>query len=502
MVNGTFSRNIKMPEPEISGLLPDVPGGQPNLIPVTLTHDDLKVWFTIPAHSDPSLERETVELFVDYADDKSIPISEREWTAPIQDSDRYVWLPSTWLRNVSNEGQHRLSYRVTVYNGEQEFSEELEISLDITAPVLANGNDNELSFPPDILPPGNKLTARYLERNGDAVRAGVPRYEIASPWDRITWYWGTSPGDFREGGVIELDDKNYTNPIVITVVGQLIRDRGDGKRYVTYVVRDRAGNTTPSAVSVELDVAATPIPRTLPWPLVERAAGEGEQQTVDPLQATAGVVVKVPDEAVIYPGEKVWVQWGEPGSLGSRRVEQPIIPGQRRFQVDMPAVAAHIGKTLSVDYGVIDEFDEEHPSTRRKLQVTTIPSNRFETVKCDGLSGGNLSYKAVAAEGARLTLAKWSLITTDQWILITMTGVGSSGQDSVYEAVKKRAVTDQEVIGGIGQRTEIRVPKAFLNTLRRNASLTGKVYVSFDGGLTWPPVAAPNFPLLQLTFID
>jgi hypothetical protein len=46
------------------------------------------------------------------------------------------------------------------------------------------------------------------------------------------------------------------------------------------------------------------------------------------------------------------------------------------------------------------------------------------------------------------------------------------------------------------------VPKTFLNSLRRNASLTGKVYVSFDGGKTWPPVAAPNFPLLQLTFID
>lgn len=137
----------------------------------------------------------------------------------------------------------------------------------------------------------------------------------------------------------------------------------------------------------------------------------------------------------------------------------------------------------------------------RKLQVQSIPSNRFEAVRCDGLSGGTLRYSSVDPAGARLTLSKWSLITTDQWIMITFTGVGNSG-DLVYEAVRKRAITSAETVNGIGFTTDIRLPKSFLNGLRRNAPLTGKVYVSFDGGRTWPPVPAPNFPLLQLTFTD
>lgn len=111
MVTSMFSRTITLPEPEVSGLLPDVPGGEPNLIPETLTHDDLKVWFTVPAHSDPSTAKETVELFVDYVDETSVPLDKREWTAPIQDSDRFVLLAKMWLRNAGNEGQHRLSYR-------------------------------------------------------------------------------------------------------------------------------------------------------------------------------------------------------------------------------------------------------------------------------------------------------------------------------------------------------------------------------------------------------
>ena len=499
MVDSAVSRNITLPEPEVDGLLADVPGGETNLIPVALTHDDLKVWFTVPPNSDPSLSMETVDLFVDYVDDTSVPIAKRQWTAPIQDSDRFVWLPKAWLGNERNEGRHSLSYRFTGYNGEPDHSADLVFTLDITAPVVPTGS--KAVFPPAVLPP-YKLTAHYLDLNDDEVEVSLPDYATPRPGDRITWFWGGTPGNQDEGGGVELDKENYLDPVAFTIAGDLIRERKDGLRYVWYEVHDRAGNRSRPSDAVELDVAATPIPRTLPWPSVEKAAGTGQQQTLDPLQAVAGGIVQVPDDAVIYPQERVFVQWGEPETLGGRRVNQPIIPGQHRYQIDMPAVAAHIGKTLSVSYGVIDARGVEHPSIARRLSVQTIPSNRFEAVRCDGLSGGNLSYQNVEAAGARLTLARWSMITTDQWIMITMTGVNASGQDSVFEAVRKRAVTEQETLAGIGFRTEVRVSRAFLNGLRRNAPLTGKVYVSFDGGQTWPPLSAPNFPLLQLTFIN
>jgi hypothetical protein len=498
MANRTYLHNVTLPEPVIDGLLPDVPGGDSNLLPETLTHEDLKVWFTPPQYSDPTLDKETVELFVDYVDDTSVPICVREWTTPIQAPDQFVWLPRAWLANERNQGQHRLSYRFTVYNNEHDQSNDLLITLDITAPVLPSAN--KVVFPPAVLPP-NTLTARYLDQNDDQVRADLPPYASPRPWDRITWYWGPNPGGTDLGGVIELDDKNHADPIVITLPGDFIRAKGDGLRYVWYEVHDRAGNPSRPSLAVELDVAATPIPRRLPWPTIEKALGSAEQQILDPWLATAGIVVEVPLEAVIYPEEQVFVQWGEPGTLGAQRVERPIVTGQRRYQIDMKSVAAHIGKTLWVSYGVIDEKGVEHPSSRRRLQVQTIAPNRLEALRCAGVAGSNLSYSSVGAQGAQLTLAKWSLITTDQWVKITMTGVGVSG-DLVFPAVAGRAITDREVVGGIGFSGDVKVTKAFLGSLRRNQSLTGKVYVSFDGGQTWPPLSAPNFPLLQLTLID
>lgn len=478
-----------LPEPCVDGVLDNVPGGEPNLLPEAKTHDDLKVWFELWEHSNPMLGDESVELFFD---DVSVDI--RSWRgAPIEASDRFVTLPKQRLRG--NDGQHGLSYKVTAYNDGTDVSSELVITLDTIAPLLAPSS--QLQFPSEVLPP-NQLTAWYLERD-DQLQAKLPVYTDPKPGDHIVWYWGESPGDLNQGDVINLDHLNYLDPVIITVSGELIRDRGDGWRYVSYKVWDRAGNPSVQSEPVELDVAATPIPRELPWPSVENASGTGGRQTLNPLQFTSGAIVEIPDTAGINPGEKVWVQWGDPDSVGEYRTTPAIPLVSRRYPIPMKSIAAYIGKTLPVSYVVIDAQDEEWPSAILSLTVQSIPSEKFPTVQCNGLSGGRLSVSSVAAEGAKLTIDTWPLMTTDHWIMIRMTGIGSP---DTFEAIRKRAVTDQEVIRGIGAGGTVRVNKAFLNSLRRNEPLTGNVYVSFDGGQTWPPLAAPNFPQLQLTLVD
>lgn len=486
---------VDLAVPRIIGVLPPIAGGEENLLRKDAWLNPLRVEFDRWSDSagEPGMY-DTVQLFFGSG---TVPVHERRLEGPIPDTEFWLEVPPSKLE----EGIHRLFYRVLPWNGSiPRESVPVAVTIDKTPAILAA--DNQLIFPLEILPPDNELTARYLELNNDQVKAVLPVYTTPRPWDSIEWFWGIGPGDLNPGGIIELDDLNYADPVVVTIGGELIRDRGNGSRFVQYRVQDRAGNQSLYSAYVELVVDATAIPRTLPWPSVEKAVGTGEQQTLDPLQAITGAIVEVPAEAIIYPGEQVWVQWGVPETLGACLVKQPISSGQRRYQIEMESVAAHIGRTLPVTYVVIDEKEQEHDSTTRRLQIETIPSNRLKAVKCDGLSGGNLSYAAVAPQGARLTLDVWPLMTTDHWVLITMTGVGSSGQDSVFQAVSKRAVTDQELINGIGVNPEVRVPKAILNTLRRNEPLTGKVYVSFDGGETWPPMAAPNFPLLRLTFVD
>jgi len=488
----------KLDAPSVPDALPDIVGGDKNLIPFDPERQHLKVIFPLWKNSLPSIAfPESVRMFLDGAE-----VANKVWTiGPIESSDLFVEIPVEKIVNV--QGLRVLHYEALNWSGDPENPEQSHteiITVDTRPPTLASP-DSRLDIPGAVLLP-QQLTDYYLKRNEDRLRVVVPVYKTPAPGDHIAWYWGQRPGDLNEGGFLDLDEHNYTLPMEIFISGELIRRRGDGWRYVSYRVWDRAGNPSGYSDYVELDVAATPIPRSLPWPSIDKATGTGEQQVLDPTQASSGVVVEIPHAAVIYPPERAWVQWGEPGLVGAHRVDQPISPGQRRYQIPMRPVAAHIGRSLWVRYYVIDEDNNEIPSERRKLNVQTLPMNRLPTVQCNNLSGGNLSYRTVAPEGAILKMATWPLMTTDHWIMITMTGIGPHGQDSVRHVINKRKVTEQEVIGGIGQSNLVRVSKEFLNTLRRNESLTGKVYVSFDGGQTWPSLAAPNFPLLQLKLID
>ncbi|WHS58967.1 hypothetical protein [Pseudomonas sp. G2-4] len=477
--------------PDIIGVLDPVPGGEENLLRKDAWLVPLRIEFELWSDSAPESDKaDTLQLFW-----KGEKIDEKVLPGPVQAADLWLNVPSLKLE----EGVHALHYEVIPWNTPTPREcVPVNVTIDKTPPILAA--DNKLVFPSEVLPP-NKLTAHYLELNGDEVKADLPGYTTPRPWDRITWYWGSSPGDLNRGGIIELDDNNYADPVVLTVPSQFIQDRGNGLRYVSYRVQDRAGNWSQYSLAVELDVDATPIPRVLPWPRVENASGTGEQQTLGPLNFLSGAVVEIPDTAVIYPGEKVWVQWSDPGSVGEYRTDREISAGSRRYQIPMSSIAAYIGKTLPLSYSVIDHKDDELPSVKRRLNIQTVSSSEFPIVQCQGLSGGDLSLRNVPETGAVLTLAKWVLMTTDQWIMINMTGTGASGAVE-FSAVRRRQVTEQEVSYGVGQRGDVTVSRTFLSSLRRPGPLTGKVYVSFDGGVTWPPLAVPNFPILNLRLVD
>lgn len=488
----------KLGAPRVPEALEDIVGGQKNLIPFDPGRRHLRVTFALWQNSMPSIAYpEFVRMHLDGQE-----VGYKEWTVhPISDDDLFIDIPVEKVFNV--QGLRELHYEAHNWSGDPDNpipSHSETITIDSFAPSLASP-ENQMNVPRDVLPP-NKLTAYYLDQNQGRLSVVVPTYTTPAPGDHIEWFWGKSPSDRSMGGSIDLDDSNHNLPLQIHISRELIRESDDGRRYLSYRVTDRARNSSPYSDAVALDVDAKPIPRTLPWPAVEKASGTNEQQVLDPLQALSGVVVRIPEAAVVYPRERIRVQWGEPGSFGAFETEVPIGTDPWRFQVPMKPVAAHIGRTLTVKYFVVEENNNEIGSVQRRLQVQPIRTSNLPTVQCNGLTGGNLSYRTVAAGGAILKMAKWPLMSTDHWILMTVTGVGANGQDSPTTVLNKRAVTAAEVIGGIGQDNSVVVAKAFLNTLRRNASLTAKVYVSFDGGRTWPSMVAPNFPMLRLTFVD
>lgn len=479
MVKGTFSRIVKMPAPEVEGLLEDLPGGAVNLLPVTLTYDDVKVWFTVPVLSDPSAGEETVELFVDYVDENSLPIDHRSWTAPIEDSDRFLVLPSAWLRNSSNEGEHKLSYRAMIFNGATEHSDDLVITLDITAPTLAT--DSHLVFPAQVLPP-NQITAAYLAdpANQDQVLARVPDYTEKNVGDVITWYWEKSPGGVEEAGTktLELDDVN--KDLWVSFSGDLLRRTPNTVNYfASYRIRDRAGNGGDVLSSVEtLQVNIRP-PIQRKFPTVKEATTTIATGVLDPFRGIAGVTVVVaPSE--IDPGEAVTVDFiglgGEEG-IGSLMGVEPVNPGELEFRIPFPIVAANIpvdgdGRSAQVRYWA--GRDTQH-SAVYTLKINELAKDKFGKVECPEADIGQpatLSKSKVALSGAHISINKWAYHEDSQ--LINVWAVEGGVREDFLEGGATPITGNAKFVTPL--------PKSYVAALSINTTFTLYASVSFDQG--------------------
>lgn len=464
--------------------LPDTPGGETNLLSRTAWADpanplrvEFKPWYTSP----PPSGTERVDVFLD--DNETNIIGSRTWTLPMDPADYFVEITADKLP----QGEHTISFIMTNWVGVPARAFSYTVTIDKQAPLL--NADNQLIFPPDVLPP-NKLTARYLEQYGDQVKADIPGYTTPRPWDRITWFWGTSPGDLNQGGVIVLDDKNYSAPLVLTIPGQLIRDRKDGKRYVSYQAQDRAGNQSTYSAYVELDVAATPIPRTLPPSKVKEATGGASSGVLKPSAAINGVTVAIPPEAVIYAGEGVYVQWAEPGTVGEHRTDTPVTPGSRDYKIPKEKIAQHLGKTLNVYYEVFEpEVEKPHQSNRYSLRVEELTGT--PTVQCDKISSGKLSLTSLTTGFADFTLESWTFMATDQYITVKVKGVDTNSQQLEIPVLTESPVPE------VAQKISVgRISKTDLQRFKIGLGLEVRVSVSFDGKLTWK-----TFPMLTPTLV-
>lgn len=462
---------VDLASPEIIGVLDPVPGGEENLLPKDAWLVPLRVEFELWSDAAPDPGKvDTVQLFW-----KGEQVDEKRLAGPIQETDLWLSVPSSKL----DEGVHALYYQVKPWNNSSPRQCAPEnVTIDKTAPILAT--NTKLVFPAEVLPP-NKLTARYLEQNNDEVKANLPRYTAPRPWDRITWYWGSNPGTQDEGGVIELDDQNFSDPIVVTITADLIQNRGDGWRYVWYQVEDRAGNTSRPSEPTELEVNATPIPRTLPPVRVKEASGGAGGGSLNPLDAYNGVTVIIPDNAVIHDGEEVFVQWAAPGAVGEHRTDTPNPADSRDYKIPKDKIAQHLGKTIPVYYEVLEPgIDEPHRSDNYSLQVRDLTTG-WPTIQCDKVSSSKLSLGNIAEGGhASFTLGSWTFMAVDQFLRVEVRGVDNSGQLVIVEVLK-----DEPVPGVAPSIPAGRISKTVLQRFGIPSPLEVRVSVSFDGTRTW-----------------
>ncbi|MBH2034338.1 MAG: hypothetical protein I8H93_25430 [Pseudomonadales bacterium] len=210
-----------------------------------------------------------------------------------------------------------------------------------------------------------------------------------------------------------------------------------------------------------------------------------------PSNAIGGVTVTIPPEAVIYDGERVVVQWAQQGSAGEYRTETPITPGGREYKVPVEKVRYHVNRSLPVSYEVLEPgVDVPHPSQAYVLKVEVLSG--MPTIQCDKVSGGKLSLQSIPNGGyANFTLGSWTLMSTDQFLTITVEGVGIDNKKLVIPVLTESLVPQVAPTIPAG-----RISKAALQGFKLNLALEVRVKVSFDNKQTWQ-----TFPTLTPTLI-
>ncbi|WP_248797030.1 hypothetical protein [Pseudomonas sp. MWU13-2105] len=488
----------ELPIPKPLGVVPPIAGGEENLVhtrdltrPLKIQIDQWNNWAPQEGRYDE------VILFWDGAPLGAL--TRLEGPGPFSDVQRQLEVPAEKLV----EGIHALYYTVKIWSATTPAeSFPANVTIDTTKPRL-NQAEDKLIFPAEILNDG--VTAAYLAANNDQVKATIPRYDENTtgpkPGDIITWYLNIRSGT-GEPDQLRVDSMTvpYPVPALLEVVypGQAFVDFGDREGYARYRVEDRAGNISELSARVDLDVKATPTPRDLTYARVNEATGSPQASQLDPNPpgvVLSGVIVTIPQNALISDGETAAVLFGEPGSFGFYRAETPITAGGREYRIPRDYIARNVRKMIPVSFAVtVPGLPDPLPSAVHNLSISSLTN--LPTIQCDKVSGSGgsavLRLSQINDGGvATFTQMSWKYMATWQFFRVTVRGVLiTGGQETV-------TVLDAGPVPASGTVQGGTISKTALQRFLRGESLDIRSYASFDNKANWY-----DFPYMTPTLVD
>lgn len=465
--------------------LPDVPGGETNLLPRNAWADpgnplrvEFKPWYDTPP-SDDGTER--VDVFLD--DNETNIIGTRTWPLPMDPADYFIEIAAGKLP----QGEHQISFIMENFQGVSARSHPFTVTIDKQAPLL--NASSELIFPAEVRPP-NSIDIDYLARpeNNDQVIATVPAYTTAAPGDVVIATWknpaNSASQELRSQPLTHL---NYNDPVKLTFTGEFIRAMGDGPRVVFYRVEDRASNPSAESTPVDLDVAAIRPPRFAPNPWVlEIEDDPSDWGPLDPLNALNGVTVRIPDKAVYFRDDRVEVQFGEPGTAGEITV--PVPWGTKEVKIPPENVAAYFKKSMLVNYIIYPPEGSNKPSDFLEVAVREFPPARFSPPQLVSPHSDPVFKSAISDSGLPAHQRTWNFISTRSLITITVSGRDQGNVTRSRTVLNKEPVTLAQMTGGVPAT----LPKDFMMSLKSDERFKVLTQVSFDDGESW-------FPFPELT---
>ncbi|EJM92351.1 MULTISPECIES: hypothetical protein [unclassified Pseudomonas] len=231
--------------PGILGALPDLPGGQENLLPVEQLYKPLLM--SVPdwdgVFPTPPNQRVRLELLVNdvrvYQFDFITPIDPKIFPLQLPIEPKYFMV----------EGRYKASYSLTI-SANSVFSQASFFTVDKTPPNAGNPGQ-QVGIPDEV--EQNGITTAYLAENNDSVPIVVSKYIDQRAGDVIS----LRLGNFASPPVVNCTVHDSNSDTVIPVKGEIIRVIGNGLHYFFYSLKDRARNVGPisqyRAVNIVLD---------------------------------------------------------------------------------------------------------------------------------------------------------------------------------------------------------------------------------------------------------
>ena len=144
------------------------------------------------------------------------------------------------------EGVHSVAYRATeVENGVSSDAAFTSVEIDLTTPGLPQLGPMKF---PEVVECG--LTSAELADLGDQLVAEVGSYADIYQLDEIRTYWGDVEGP---GAIVSKTEAGF-NRILVTYTKPFLISLGDFDGYVTYTVKDRAGNISAPSLGAHVQL--------------------------------------------------------------------------------------------------------------------------------------------------------------------------------------------------------------------------------------------------------
>lgn len=326
--SGHWFINDEFEAPVVPAIIKDDEGNQEagGLLPRTALQADLEI--IIPEWL---FEREypnTVVLSWRPAGSPFIEVDRFTFQPPIAPGDKNVQV----RKRLLEEGVYELSYKISVLNNEASESLRTTVTVDLTPPD-AGQKPRAVTFPVEL---AGVISDEYLAREGE-VQCVVPRWYAISAKDLATWYWTDSnpppDGDPLMNEVLFTQDDIDNDRLIITVVEQLIRQSGQGTRYLYYTLRDLAGNSGPRSELSPITVDLTPPPANLKparVPLSARGLID-RQHAREGATNEGGVTVEIDRYDNAEVGHFIVIDWD-----GVELAEIPVVPSSFPLRAYVP----------------------------------------------------------------------------------------------------------------------------------------------------------------------